>query len=148
MEQVGLVVEVKDDKAIVAIRRHEVCAKCGGCGVAVSGKGEIHLEALNQANAAVGQTVRVVSDTAHVLKASFMVYMVPLLALLIGLYAGQQLGPAAGFPRLDIILGAVFLLASYLLIRKYDRKVASRQAIAAVVEILPGPYDGPGDEKC
>ncbi|HHX75027.1 MAG TPA: SoxR reducing system RseC family protein [Firmicutes bacterium] len=148
MEQVGLVVEVKDDKAIVAIRRHDVCAKCGGCGVAVSGKGETHLEALNQANAAVGQTVRVVSDTAQVLKASFMVYIVPMLALLIGLYAGQQLGPSAGIPRLDIVLGVVFLFVSYLLIRKYDRKVASQRATSAVVEILPGPYDGPADEKC
>ena len=31
------------------------------------------------------------SDTAQVLKASFMVYMVPLLFLLAGLYIGQQL---------------------------------------------------------
>ncbi|MCR3922336.1 MAG: SoxR reducing system RseC family protein [Firmicutes bacterium] len=149
MEQVGLVVEVNEDKAIVAIQRHDVCAKCGGCGVAVSGAGEVQLEALNKVNAVVGQTVKVASDTAHVLKASFMVYIVPMLALLAGLYLGQQLDGSFGdIARMDIILGIVFLLVSYLLVRSYDRKVASRQIAAAVIEILPEPFSGPEDEKC
>jgi sigma-E factor negative regulatory protein RseC len=150
MEQVGLVVEVKDDKAVVAVQRHDVCAKCGGCGAAVSGSGETHLEALNKVNAAVGQTVMISSDTAQVLKASFMVYMVPLLFLLAGLYIGQQLDGILGYvARLDIILGITLLLISYLLVRIYDRKLSRRRILATVIEILHDePYTGPEDEKC
>lgn len=148
MEQVGLVVEVKDDKAIVAVQRHDVCTKCGGCGVAVSGRGETHLEALNKVNANLGQTVKIYSDTSHILTASFMVYIVPLLALLLGLFIGQQLDGTAGGFRFDILLGAAFLLLSYLLVRGYDRKVASRQLEVSVIEILPEPYTGPEDEQC
>ncbi|MGI6659922.1 MAG: SoxR reducing system RseC family protein [Dethiobacteraceae bacterium] len=147
MEQVGLVVEVKEDKAVVAVKRHDVCSKCGGCGVAASGRGETQLEALNKVNATVGQTVKIYSDTSHILKASFMVYIVPLLALLAGLFIGQQLEGSAGL-RLDVLLGAVFLLISYFLVRSYDRKVAGRQLAAAVVEILPAACEGPTDEKC
>ncbi|NLP36431.1 MAG: SoxR reducing system RseC family protein [Firmicutes bacterium] len=149
MEQVGLVVEIVEDRAIVAVQRHDVCAKCGACGIAVSGRGENHLEALNRANAAVGQKVKIISDTSHVLKASFMVYIIPLLALLLGLYVGQLLDGSLGvFARLDIILGIVFLLASYLFVRGYDRKLAGRQTYATVIEILPDDYEGPIDENC
>lgn len=148
MEQIGLVVEVKDDKAIVAVQRNDVCAKCGGCGVAVSGRGETHLEAVNKINAAVGQTVKITSDTAYVLKASFIVYLLPILALLLGIYVGQQLEGTFTAARLDIILGIVFLLVSYFFVRSYDRKVAKQQLMAAVVEIVPEPYSGPEDDKC
>ena len=149
MEQVGLVVDIKENKAIIAVRRHDVCGKCGGCGVAVSGSGENHLEAINQVNAVIGQTVRVASDTADVLKASFMVYMVPMIALLVGIYVGQLLdGTFSIFARFDVILGIVFLLGSYFLVRGYDRKVSRRQVAATVIEILPEPFNGPTDEKC
>lgn len=149
MEQVGLVVDIVEDKAIVAVQRHDVCAKCGGCGIAISGRGENRLEALNKANAAIGQRVKIVSDTSHVLKASFMVYIVPLLSLLLGLFLGELLeGFLAGPARLDIIMGVVFLLASFLLVRAYDRKLAGRQAYATVVEILPDDFEVPADERC
>ena len=76
MEQVGLVVEIVEDRAIVAVQRHDVCAKCGACGIAVSGRGENHLEALNRANAAVGQKVK--SWWYPCAESFFMVYIIPL----------------------------------------------------------------------
>lgn len=147
MEQIGQVIDIKDDKAIVMVRRHDVCGKCGGCGAAISGSGENYIEAVNLANAAVGHTVKVVSDTAHVLKASFVVYIVPILALLIGIYVGQLLDGAFGiFARFDILFGILFLIGSYVLVRGYDRKVADGQTMASVIAIVED--DGPVDEKC
>ncbi|MDW7651996.1 MAG: SoxR reducing system RseC family protein [Bacillota bacterium] len=149
MEQVGQVVDVKDDIAIVMVRRHETCSKCGGCGVAVSGKGENYVEAQNVVNAVVGQTVKVAMDTSHVLKASFVVYIVPIIALLIGIWLGQVIDGAFGvFARFDIILGLVFLVASYLIVRGYDNKIAGGGVGASVIEIIEEPFDGPKEEKC
>ncbi len=148
MEQVGLVVEVKDDKAIVAVQRHDVCSKCGACGVAISGSGETQLDALNIVNAAVGQTVRVVGDTAYVLKVSFIVYLLPIIALLLGIYVGQQLEGYFAALRMDIILGVAFLLVSYLMVRAYDRRAARQPVKATIVEIIPETYSKPEDEKC
>jgi len=143
MEQTGQIVEVIGDKAKVLVRRHDVCSKCGGCGISLSGKGENYLEALNTVNAAVGQTVRVATDTGQVLKASFVVYVVPILALLAGLGLGQLL---ADEPT-GLIVGIVFLLLSYLVVRAYDRKVARGRVQSAVVAVLEEPAV-PVDEKC
>lgn len=143
MEQVGRIVEIVGDKAKVLVKRGEVCGKCGGCGISLSGKGENYLQALNTVNATVGQTVRVTSDTGQVLKASFVVYIVPILSLLTGIWLGQLLdGDLSG-----LILGVVFLLLSYLVVRAYDRKVACGKAQAAVVEVLEEPAV-PADEQC
>lgn len=149
MEQVGQVVDIKDDIAIVMVRRHDTCGKCGGCGVAVSGKGENYVEAQNVVNAVVGHTVRVGMDTSQVLKASFVVYIVPMIALLFGIWVGQLLDGQFGiFARFDILLGFVFLIGSFLIVRGYDKKVASDDTKAKILEIIEEPFDGPKDEKC
>lgn len=143
MEQVGQVVEIIGDKAKIKVKRHDACSKCGGCGVALSGKGENYLQALNTANAEVGQTVKVASDTGEVLKASFVVYVVPILSLLAGLWFGQTLGGDWA----SLILGIIFLLLSYLAVRAYDRKMAGGRIQSVVVEVLEEPAV-PEDEKC
>lgn len=149
MEQKGMVVEVIDGKAIVAIRRHDVCGKCGGCGAVISGAGENHIETNNFVNAVVGNTVRIGMDTSHVLKASFVVYIVPIMALLLGIWLGQQLTGVVGtFARFDIVLGLVFLLASYFIVRGYDRKMTDGKARATILEIVDEPDAVPSDEKC
>jgi sigma-E factor negative regulatory protein RseC len=149
MEQVGQVVDIKDDIAVILVRRHEVCGKCGGCGAAISGSGNNYLEAINTANAAIGHTVKVSMDSSHVLKASFVVYIVPMIALLLGIYLGQLLDGTFGIlARFDILLGVVFLIGSYLIVRGYDKKMADGKVGASVVRIIDEPYDGPMDEKC
>ncbi|MBS3900379.1 MAG: SoxR reducing system RseC family protein [Dethiobacter sp.] len=148
MEQIGQVVKVNEGTALVLVRRHQVCGKCGGCGIAISGAGENQLEALNQVGAVVGDRVKVVSDTAHVLRASFVAYILPMLALLAGVYAGQVLDQTfALFARLDILLGILFFCASYFLVRAYDKKIAAGQIKASIVAIVPDD-ELPEDEKC
>jgi sigma-E factor negative regulatory protein RseC len=149
VEQIGQVVDIKNDRVVVMVRRHDVCDKCGGCGAAISGSGENFVEAMNTVNAVVGQTVKVSLDTMYVLKASFMVYIVPVFALLLGIYAGQVLDGAFGIlARFDIILGVVFLVGSYLIVRRYDRKMADGRVSTMVVEIIDEPNNGPKDQKC
>ncbi len=145
MDKVGKVVEVNGNIARVMVKRHDTCGKCGGCGVAVSGAGDNYVDAYNIVNAVVGQTVKVTGDTSHVLKSSFVVYMVPMLALLAGIYAGQELSAFLGlFVRLDIVIGIAFFLASFLFIRSYDKKIAGEEAKAAVTAII----NGGGGSEC
>lgn len=150
MEQNGRVVDIKGDIAVVMVRRHDVCGKCGGCGAALAGSGENYVEAKNPLNAAVGHKVKISIDTAHVLKAAFVVYIVPVFALLLGIWAGQRLDDLYGIPvRLDIILGVLLLASSYLIVRGYDKKVGAGKVSASVVKIIDGSDDdAPADEKC
>ena len=149
MEQVGSVVDIKDDIAVVVVRRHATCGKCGGCGVAVAGSGDNYIEAQNVVNAVVGQTVKVATDTSNVLRASFVVYIVPMLFLLVGIWLGQVIDGQFGvFARFDIILGITFLVGSFLVVRGYDSKMAQGENPASVIEIIEEPNTGPLDEQC
>ncbi|MBS4031205.1 MAG: SoxR reducing system RseC family protein [Clostridiales bacterium] len=149
MEQVGQVIEVNGDFARVIVRRHDTCSKCGGCGVAIAGPGDNYVDAQNVVNAVVGQTVKVTSDTSHVLKSSFVVYMMPILALLAGIYAGQELSSALGlFVRLDIVLGLVLFFASYLFVRGYDKKIAGGNSKVTVTAIVEEEDVLPKDARC
>lgn len=151
MEQIGEVVFVEGDMARIRVKRHDVCSKCGGCGAALLGKGENFIDAKNAVNAKVGHIVRISSDTGKVLKASFMVYMIPMLFLLAGLWLGQALAASLGIWREDLagfVLGVVFMLASYGLVRAYDRRQSPETMKTTVVEILEESVDRPEDEQC
>jgi sigma-E factor negative regulatory protein RseC len=152
MEQVGQVVALDGDLATVVVRRHDVCGKCGGCGAMLSGGGENYVKARNMAGAHVGQSVKVVTDTGKVLKASFVAYIIPILALLAGIWLGQQFGAALGlFAREELVglaFGIAFLLLSYLAVRGYDRRVAGEGPRVAVVKILEENVEVPEDEQC
>lgn len=147
MEQIGQVVKITEGKAVVLVRRNQACGTCTGCGLAAPGAGENYLEAINTVNAAVGDRVKVVPDTAHVLKASFVAYILPMLALLAGVYVGQTLDQALDLGvRLAIVLGLLFFLASFLGVRAYDRKVAAGQTMASIVAVVTD--EQPVDEQC
>lgn len=152
MEQFGEVVSVDGDAAKVRVRRHDVCSKCGGCGIAISGPGDNFIDARNVVNAVVGQTVKVTSDTGQVLRASFVVYILPIVALLIGILLGQHIGRVLGlFAREQLVglfVGIVFLLLSYMVVRGYDRRMTIEHMKAAVIEIVEEPIDMLKDEKC
>ncbi len=153
MEQVGQVVGIEGDIATVVVRRHDVCGKCGGCGAMISGGGENYIKAQNKVNAQVGQTVKVIGDTGQVLKASFVVYIVPILALLVGLWLGQQAGAVLGLlareELVGLFFGIIFLLASYFLVKGYDRRMSVARMKLSVVEIVEQEGEiVPNDEKC
>lgn len=78
MEQVGIVVELKNNNAKVQFKRAsacgENCAMCGGCEALNS-----FVVAKNEINANVGDSVIIETDTKNVLLAAFLVYILPLL---------------------------------------------------------------------
>jgi len=152
MEQVGQVVAVDGDIATVVVRRHDVCGKCGACGAVLSGGGANYVLARNMANAQVGQSVKMVTDTGKVLKASFVVYIIPILALLAGIWLGQQVRVLQDiFARKElagVVLGFIFMLLSYLAVRGYDRRVAKGGPMVAVVHILTESVEVAEDESC
>ncbi|MBW6464080.1 MAG: SoxR reducing system RseC family protein [Dethiobacteria bacterium] len=142
MEQYGLVTENKGDTALVNLQRHLVCEKCGRCGL-LSGaaKRDLIIEALNPIKAEKGQRVLLESDDNQIILLSFMLYMVPILALVAGIalwltqivpYLGlegrQELpAAAAGF----ILMGLV-----YYFIRIWDKRVKNNPRYKPVITSL------------
>lgn len=83
MKEIGIIREVHGKKALVEIQRHSACGDCGACHM---GKEQSTMEttALNPIDAKVGDAVEVEMEFANVLKATSIMYGIPLVAFLLG----------------------------------------------------------------
>ncbi len=139
MEQYGLVTENKGETALINLQRHLVCEKCGRCGLlSGSNKREVIVEALNPINAKKGQRVLLESDDSQIILLAFMLYMVPIFALVAGIVVwltlvspyfgldGRQELPAvsAGFALMALV---------YFFIRKWDKRVKDNPRYKPVI---------------
>lgn len=119
MEQLVRVKEAHTDgTATVFVIRESACSgdchKCSGCGAA---KETIVLNAANPIGAGRGDLVKVESETAPVLKAAAVLYMLPLVLF----FAGYALAAALGFS--GGLGGGLAFFLSVVLIVIYDRRM-------------------------
>lgn len=135
MNQTGRVVSLNGDMATVQIQRvtscGDNCASCkGGCSPT-----QMFVEAENSVNASVGQYVKLKTETKTVMKAAFLVYIVPLLGLVIGIFLGIALGDSVGYSNeiVGIVMGLIFLIASYLLIYFLDKRINKNNSIRVYI---------------
>ncbi len=121
MKQIGVIIEVHEDKAVVQIKRATACGeKCGQCSGCESTMNEVW--AINVAGAKIGQTVIMELDDANVLFAAFVMYIVPVIMLFIGIFLGFTVfnnGLAS------VIAGLVLMISTFILIKKMDSKFSS-----------------------
>lgn len=130
MKEIGMAMAVSDGKVTVSVRRTAACAKCGKCGhahVVFGDNSDLVFEALPAGDIKPGDTVEVEMDSGDVLKASFLIWTMPLVAVGAGYGIGALLGGAIGNSSL---WGAVFALGagalSYFWLHHYDE--SSRHA--------------------
>lgn len=123
MEQTVRVRTLHDDGTATVIHTRESacsgdCHKCSGCGAA---KESILFEAQNTIGARPGELVTVRSETAPVMKAVAIFYVLPLV-LFFALYClGQMLLSAGALPGCaGFVLGIVLAVI-------YDRRVARKE---------------------
>jgi len=140
----GIIIEVTETRARVIVRRSEMCEECQGKGVCKSlgGGNDMEAEALNRIGAKVGDRVLLQLDTSFFLKIAFIVYMVPVLALIGGAVAGLKLGPAYAFePELgSVLFGFGAFSITFLIIYLIGVfKKARSEHIPEIVKILPLP---------
>lgn len=141
MNKQGVVTAVHGTTAVVRLGRHSACASCGACshGSSEAGK-EMLVEALNEAGAAVGDSVQVDLESVQVVRAAFIFYVIPLIALLAGVFATQMLlrtWEVAGNPELWAALGGtVLMVGAFAGIRVNEGRLRkSGRYLSRVVEI-------------
>gem|GEM_PF-1310878 len=128
MQEQGIVVEIRDDKAVVEIERSSACRGCRAC--YRSGEGKMRAEALNDIGAEVGDKVGLDIASKSLLIAYSIVFLVPLSFLVCGFFLGSFLANFIGgldSQSFGFIMSFIFLGLSYLLIRKIDNKLASKK---------------------
>ncbi|MDO9462404.1 MAG: SoxR reducing system RseC family protein [Deltaproteobacteria bacterium] len=106
-EEEGEVIAVEGNQAKIRVRRSQTCDSCSSsssCGW--FGKDEMVLTALNSAGASKGQKVRVSFKVEGQVKASFILYLIPV----VGLVTGALIGYSFQFLGDKEISAAVFSL--------------------------------------
>jgi len=140
IEEEGIVAEIEGNIAKVAILKKSACEQCAAAGVCHPGDQE-YLEASNPLGAVKGQKVKVVVAPQVYLKASIILYGIPMAALIAGAIiakniAAQYVGDK-GSDLWAFIAGIVCLVLSFLFIRSYNKKVEKTQKYKPVIiEIL------------
>ncbi len=140
IEEEGVVAEVMGDIAKVAVLTKSACEKCASAGVCHPGDQEF-MEAANPLGAKKGQKVKVVIAPQAYLKASIILYGLPMAAFIAGAIfaknAAEKLGSTANSDLWAFIAGTVCLLLSFIVIRAYNKKVEKTpQYKPMIVEIL------------
>lgn len=142
MEKSGVVIAVNGSNAVVEVRRTSSCGdNCSSC----SGACEVPVAKItvpNDKGASVGDFVILTVSESDMLKASFALYTVPLLALVLGIGLGMVLANRLGLPSADMVglgLGFVFMILAFIAInasKKIKKELVRIKTVLAQDNLL------------
>jgi sigma-E factor negative regulatory protein RseC len=127
LKEEGVVESISQRKAVVRIQSGGRCQSCGSreaCGV--SGGRAMQIDLDNELGAKVGDRVEVSLPTRSLMKLAFLIYFLPVLALILGAYLGKWMGNEILHIESDIapiISGAVAMALAFLGLRLLDRRL-------------------------
>jgi sigma-E factor negative regulatory protein RseC len=151
MEHYGQVMELTGTKmALVKVKQHHACAGCGACG-RVFGDPEqrdtFTVEVDNPIGAKKGQLVRLEIGESEMLLAAVILYLIPLVGLLAGLFVGRWLAVSYGLggnPELwGLALGLALMFLIFVYLRIQDKKLARGKRFKVMITSVVGEQEIP-----
>ncbi|NTU42559.1 MAG: SoxR reducing system RseC family protein [Nitrospirales bacterium] len=143
MEEIGIVKEISGPHARVAVQKQSACDSCpGGSVCKTMGGSEALVEALNQANASIGDRVKIVFQPYSYLRGTSLIYGVPSLMLIIGAVVGKEYLPPL-FPGIepDILsaiagfgLAILFFIIMKFWMKRYEGKTEYMPVVEEIVQ--------------
>lgn len=121
----GVVIETTGETAKVRCSIHSDCENCGVC----PGSNAMIIDVSDQVGAQVGQQVLIESKETNMLLAAFMIFVLPLLAVGLGVFLGYYLSIRFMISaNLMMILGGlIFGLLAIFIIRRLDQSLQSEK---------------------
>jgi len=143
IEEVGTIIELKSKRtALVLCQKSSFCNSCatsGACSIGDDSRSRT-VEVHNMIGAEVGNRVKIAASTKTFLQSSFLLYIVPLIALVIGAAVGSTLGTVFELgvdPNLlSAIFGVFFMVGSFLVIRVGSSALQKENFMPRIVSIL------------
>lgn len=114
----------------------------------------MQVEAIDTVGAGVGDSVLVGYETSSLIKASFLLYVFPILCMIVGAVIGQQGAQSLSLNGSTLSAGTafLFLFLSFFAVRKVGNRLASKDRYKPkVIRILrrqPGNLARPNDIQC
>ena len=96
----------------------------------MGGGNEMEVKALNPAGARAGDRIVLSFETASLLKATFLIYVFPIILLIVGAALGQMLASIIEFSSsaLSVLLGFAFFFTGLFIIKARANKMAAKNA--------------------
>ena len=143
IEENGTIIELKGKAtAVVMCRKSSLCEHCatsGSCMLGDDGHTRL-IEVKNDLGANVGDHVRIATTTRSFLQSSFLLYIVPLIALVIGALVGKAVGEKLDLgldPNLlSAIFGVFFMSGSFVILRVGSNVLSKETYMPKIVAIL------------
>jgi len=105
----GIVTSISDDgTAQVRVARSKACEGCASQGSCQNVGSDMEVAAINRIAAGSGDRVVLAMGTGALIKATLLLYVVPIAAMIIGAAVGQWLGPVLGMAPTGISAGLAF----------------------------------------
>lgn len=126
----GIVIRTDSGEAWVKTVKSGACEGCTARGAchSLSDSGEMEVSAINEAGAKVGDRIVLSFETSSLLKATFLLYVFPILLLIIGAVIGQETAPYFNFnpSGFSAVIGFAFFFAAVLVIKVKANKLAKK----------------------
>ena len=128
----GIVLQTDSETAWVKTVRSSACEGCtarDSCHTTAGGQ-DMEVKAINSVGASVGDRIVLSFETASLLKATFLIYVFPIILLIAGAALGQALAPLIGFSpsALSVLLGFAFFFIALFIIKTRANRMAEKNA--------------------
>jgi sigma-E factor negative regulatory protein RseC len=137
----GIVIKTDSTTAWVKTAKTHACEACAArssCNIMGGGK-EMEVQAINQAGAKVGEKVVIYFETSPLLKATFMLYVLPVLFLMAGAYIGSKMASFFHFNAsvFSVVTGFLFFGLIIIFVKSKGNKLAKKDEYRPkVIKIL------------
>lgn len=137
----GIVTKLGSNTAWVTTTRTAACEECAARNSchALGGGNNMEVEAINTAHAQVGDRIVLSLATSSLFKATFLIYMFPILGLIAGALLGDILAPALGSNKSILAPGfgfSFFFLALIFIKLKGKRMGEKNEYRPKIIRIL------------
>jgi sigma-E factor negative regulatory protein RseC len=127
----GIVTKSEGPVAWIKTQKSAACKSCasrGSCNTMGSGN-DMEVEAINTAGAQAGDRVALRFETGPLLKATFLLYVFPVICLLIGSVIGNQLAPSFNSDpsAVSAVFGFLGLFLSVYIVRAKGNQLALKK---------------------
>lgn len=140
--EIGTVQEIKKSYAVIKVQKTSACAHCSSRGSCDISDKDTTIEIINDLRAKEGDLVEISMPEGTLLKASFLVYLLPVIALIAGAFSGKALAEIMDINQTLASVAGGFLLMGivfYILIRRHRSEEYQRRYRPRMTRILNDP---------
>lgn len=127
---VGTVEKIESDYVIVSIERQDMCGECHACEMLGEVK-KCTLKCVNKCESQIGDQVEVDVEHTSFMKATFIMYGLPLIGLLVGIGIGYRFSEV-----IAIVLGTALMALIFGLIKYGEKRNKYRKMLPTATKVI------------